>query len=323
MAPWARAAPATLGAMLRHPNPDVLLRIAQADAYAAAVEYVDARTEPALLAQAGQLDRYLQHPTHLALLPGRYTDDTQMSIAVAEVLLQPLATADGDAFTTDAFATAFYRCFARDPRPGYARGFQALLEKVTSAEELQATLVPRSDKNGAAMRSVPLGVLADPTVVVAVARRQAAITHDTPGGRDASAIVALLSHFALHDERPLAAALDFCVEHVPSAAALAAPWSGPVGVPSNDRGGLGVGMCTAWAAHTLLVEETSLVGMMRRLVAWGGDTDSVAAIAWGIASARLSGEELPPFLEADLEVGGAYGARFLRALGAELMSRFG
>jgi hypothetical protein len=71
--------------------------------------------------------------------------------------------------------------------------------------------------------------------------------------------------------------------------------------------------------HTLLVEEQSLVGMMRRLLQWGGDTDSVAAIAWGIASARYPDEVIPTFFEEDLEVGRPFGVPFLRTLGRELM----
>lgn len=61
--------------------------------------------------------------------------------------------------------------------------------------------------------------------------------------------------------------------------------------------------------------------MMRRLIDWGGDTDSVAAIAWGIASCRFPDEVLPEFLARDLEPGGAFGVGFLRGLGERLMVR--
>jgi ADP-ribosyl-[dinitrogen reductase] hydrolase len=299
--------------MIRHPNPLVLLRIAQADAFAAALEYVGHAEHPELHARALQFDRYLQHPSHSGLAPGRYTDDTQMSIAVSEVLL------DSRTRTGSEFADAFFRCFARDRRCGYSRALQALLERSSSADELRAAIVPNSTKNGAAMRSVPLGVLGDPQAILEVARTQAMVTHDSPGGIHSSAAVGLMSHFALHDGRGFAEMHGFCVDLLPGFAPFARPWQGPV-VASNDPCGLGLGMCTAWAVHTLLVEEDSLMAMMRRLLAWGGDTDSVAAIAWGIGSTRHIVEALPEFFERDLEVGGAYGVEFLRGLGQRLMT---
>jgi ADP-ribosylglycohydrolase len=62
---------------------------------------------------------------------------------------------------------------------------------------------------------------------------------------------------------------------------------------------------------------------MSRVASWGGDTDSVAAIAWGIASARYPDEVLPQFLEIDFEAGrGNYGAQFLKDLGEQLMCKY-
>jgi len=296
---------------MRYPNPDMLVRIAQADAYAMALEYVDPAVHPELLAAALRFEGYLAHPTHHKVTAGSYTDDTQMSVAVAEVLIAcPEPTASD-------FCDAFFRCFARDPRYGYSRGFQALLQRARSADELRASLGARSDKNGAAMRSVPIGVLPDPERVVRVATVQAAVTHDTPGGIHSSIAVALMSHFALHEADGLDAMHRFCTRLLPAFAPFSTPWDGPVGAEDNDA--MGVGMCTAWAVSTLLAEETSLFAMMRRLLRWGGDTDSVAAIAWGIASARYPSEALPPFLERDLEVGRPFGVPFLRSLGDSLM----
>ncbi len=292
----------------------MLLRIAQADAFAMALEYVETDGERELLGRALRLDRYLAHPTHHRVPAGTYTDDTQMSIAVAEVLLSCTDPNAND------FSDAFFRCYKRDPRYGYSRRFQELLMRAQSADELRELLVPTSDKNGAAMRSVPLGVLSDPARVVALARIQAAVTHDTDGGRDSSSAVALMSHFALHESHSFASMHAFCMRHLRAVEPFRDPWAGPVGVPENDALGLGVGMCTAWAVHTLLVEERSLLAILRRLLEWGGDTDSVAAIAWGIASARYVDEVIPTFFTRDLEVGRPFGAPFLQALGRRLMS---
>jgi len=302
---------------VEYPNPNMLLRTAQGDAYAMALEYADTHESlPVLRENALRFEGYLAHPTHLQVAAGQYTDDTQMSIAVAEVLNDH--TARGTEPTTQDFANAFFRAYARDPRYGYSRALQKLLGEVSSAEEWQQRLVPTSDKNGAAMRSVPLGVLADPERILRLAKTQAVVTHNTEGGIHSSMAVALMSNFALYSKADFGDMHAFCTRLLPAFEPFKETWTGPVGTPDNDRLQRGVGMCTAHAVHTLLVEEHSLLDMMKRLLVWGGDTDSVAAIAWGIASARYPNEALPSFFERDLEPNGKYGAAFLKDLGARL-----
>ncbi len=80
-------------------------------------------------------------------------------------------------------------------------------------------------------------------------------------------------------------------------------------------------MITAHAVHTLLTTNNSLMDIMRQVIEWGGDTDSVAAIAWGIASARHQDEVLPDFFEHDLEIGRPYGKIYLEEMGTRLMAR--
>lgn len=318
-----------VGSML-HRNDDMLLRIAQGDAFAAAVEYVDPARHPGLFEAVRRFDSYHQHPTHRKLRPGMYTDDGQMSIAVSEVMVR-VAPDVRDGIMTglmrpSVWYEAFYEAFRRDPRDGYSRGFQELLEGCRSGVELQARIRPDSNKNGGAMRSVPVGVLPDPVQVVAVAAAQANTTHDTFGGREAAVAVALMSHFALYDGRGFSDVLEWGVQLCPAFEYFRVPWEGPVtgGWTTKDRTGLGVGINTAWAVYTLLCQETTLRGAMDRLVDWGGDTDSVAAIAWGILSARCQGEALPDFLERDLESRGnlRYGPAFLRSLGTQLMDAY-
>lgn len=254
-----------------------------------------------------KFDRYYKHPTH-NLAPGVYSDDTQMSCAVAEVLLSH-PTAMEREFE---FADAFLRCFKRDQRDGYSRGFQAFLEETTNTTDFLRNINRDSDKNGAAMRSVPIGVLHDPRDVFGVATLQAQITHNTIGGTMASQIVALMSHFALYTDEPLSALPEWLRV---TAHGNPPPWEGgPVTGP-------GVGMNTARAVLTLLTTETTLLGIARKVIEWGGDTDSVLAIAWGIASARMT-EDLPPFFEGGLE-NGTYGRNYLLKLGTDLMNWFG
>ncbi|MDO8598901.1 MAG: ADP-ribosylglycohydrolase family protein [bacterium] len=287
-------------------NDAMLLRIAQGDAYGAGFEYVT-RENTALWA-LHRLDQYVEHPTHRCR--GVYTDDTQMSIAVAEVLL------GGPPFTREAFADAFVDCFQRDRRDGYARGFQAFLESVRSGGDFLARIEPRSDKNGACMRAVPIGVLRSIDDVLAVAEMQARITHDTPDGIFSAQAVALMSHFALWHEEPFSALEEFCHRRLPRFR-FPKRWRWEVR-SSRDTS---VAMATTHAVYELLTHEESLREVLDSAVTFGGDTDSTAAIAVGIASARFR-DQLPTFLERDLEPGGEYGVSFLKRLGRQLMERY-
>lgn len=290
---------------MRYPNPNMLLRIAQADAYCAATEFI--KPEHNFIKQeALKFEKYLKHPNH-SLKAGKYTDDTQMSIAVSEVLLK-----DDFANTELNFANSFVNVFHRDQRDGYARNFQKFLETTHSGYDFLAKIKPDSDKNGAAMRSVPIGVLPSEKDVIHIAGLQARITHCTAGGVGSSVAVALMSHFSLWKEGPLSDLPKWLQQYF---LVDLEPWKeGPVIGPD-------LGMKTARAVLTLISEEKSLLGILRKTIEWGGDTDSVAAIAWGIASARMI-EELPDFFEYCLEPGSLYGVSFLKDLGKQLMEKY-
>lgn len=305
---------------MRWRNDNMLLRIAQGDAYGMAREYVKTKEHPEHVVECLKLERYLQHPSYHKLPAGSYTDDTQMSLGVAEALLESYNAKD---VTHERFVELWYQAFKRDPRDGYSRVFQSLLEQAQSAEALRASLKPDSTKNGAAMRSVPLGVISDVNQLKAVAMRQAGTTHATYEGVTSSVLVALMSHFALYDRRGFLGMTGWLETHLPLAGKFREAWVGPVQAKC-DNSPYDVGINTAWAVHTLLTTQDTLMGIMRQTVAWGGDTDSVAAIAWGIASCRMQDEELPAFLEDDLERvnGSSYGPQYLKTLGRSLMDAY-
>ena len=317
---------------MRHRNDNMLLRIAQGDAYGMAREYVKTKDFPEHVAEVMKFERYLQHPSYHKLPPGTYTDDTQMSIAVSETLLYAKEyelNPNGDRNWDDdldpeTFVARFHIAFKRDQRDGYSRHFQAILEEAKDPTHLRQLITPNSNKNGAAMRSVPIGVIKDPKEVIRVAGLQAATTHATWGGINSSISVALMSHFALYDRRDFNCMHKWCSSWSQAHELFSEPWVGPVQENSRDKRGLGVGMNTAWAVQHLLTTETSLMGILKRAIELGGDTDSVCAIAWGIASCRYQDEVLPEFLERDLEKanGSAYGPAYLRALGKQLMDAY-
>lgn len=296
---------------MRHPNPEMLVRIAQGDAFGMACEYIKFPEHAASYETALEFRGYVPHPV-LPVKAGQYTDDTQMSIAVAEVLLER-------EFTQASFADRFVHCFKRDWRDGYARHFQAFLESVPDGIEFRRQIKADSDKNGAAMRSVPLGVIADTDQLMEVASLQAKLTHNTAGGTLSSQLVALMSHFALYEQADLKNLPEWLAGFIPNT--VIPRWDGSQ-VKDPKTGGAfdGVGMATARAVMTLVSERYSLVDIARTALVWGGDTDSVISIAWGIASCRMK-EPPPQFFEDGLE-NGEYGRDFLRSLGARLMEEY-
>lgn len=301
---------------MRYSNPNMLVYIAMADAYAVAVEYNNALESKCL-----EFQGYLAHPTH-GLRPGTYTDDTEMSVANTQVLLQY-----NEPFSSLMFAEAYVLEFQRGGcRKGYSRGFQAVLERVHTGAELLSAIRPDSIKNGAAMRSVPFGILPKIERVLEVATLQASVTHDTPEGRFSARAVALMSYAALYEEIPLPGLGGYCQQYLPEedrryfGHVFSQPWPGG---PVKSSLGVSVAIATVQAVATVLAQENSLMGILKQIIKWGGDTDSVAAIAWGIASARYQNEQLPLFMVRDLEGGSDLtGVPHLRKLGTLLMYKY-
>ena len=137
----------------------MLLQLAIGDAYGAGFEYVDIDVVNA----RNDLSAYVRHPRH-AIRPGRYTDDTQMSIAIAEAIIS------GEPWTPLMLAARFVTAFKRDPRQGYAGRFYDFLRRVRDGTQFLAEIQPTSDKSGAAMRAAPIGVY--PTVDEVIGHEQ-------------------------------------------------------------------------------------------------------------------------------------------------------
>lgn len=273
--------------------------LAIGDAYGAGFEY--ARTD--FVARHNDLERYYQHPKHLGIQPGMYTDDTQMSLAVAEALLENSRP------TPLQWAEHFVLAFQRDKREGYAQRFYDFLQTVTDGADFLARIKPHSDKSGAAMRALPVGYLDHPQLVLKVASEQARVTHDTPGGVLSAQAVALSSHFLLHGGRK--AELPAYLEKQISGTWF--NWQGSVG---------SAGLDSARAALTSFHNHGSMRSMLKECIAWTGDVDTVAALALGLAGCCPEVEaDLPQVLISDLE-NGPFGSDYIKQLDRRLRERF-
>jgi ADP-ribosyl-[dinitrogen reductase] hydrolase len=274
----------------------MLLELAIGDAYGAGFEYAS----PDIVRRHNDLTRYVQHPRHRDSKPGMYTDDTQMSLAIAEALVS------GERWTRLHLAGRFVQGFHRDPRTGYAGGFYSFLQEVHNGEEFLDRIRPHSDKSGAAMRACPLGVLPTIGEVIERCRLQAALTHDSIHAALASA---LMSHYFLYDLGPRERLGPFLAGQVPGQ--WAARWSGKVGPK---------GWMSVRAAITAVSRNHRLSDLLRDCIAFTGDVDTVATIALAAASCSSEYEQdLPESLVAGLE-NGAYGRDYLVDLDRRLLA---
>jgi ADP-ribosyl-[dinitrogen reductase] hydrolase len=282
----------------------VLVELAVGDAYGAGFEYAD----PEFVAAHNTLEAYVQHPGHSGLRPGEYTDDTQMTIAIAELLIS------GGPWTAERLADQFVRVFHRDPREGYAGGFYRLLCEVRDGEELLSRINPGSDKSGAAMRAGPIGLLPTVSDVLHHTDVQARVTHDTPAGIEAAQAAALAVHYCHFELGPVSEVGRWVDRQLLSRGGVGGwsrPWRGQVGA----RGWMSVR-----AALTAMTTSSSLSEILRTCVAFTGDVDTVATVA--LAASSRSQEithDLPHVLRRDLE-NGPYGRGYLWELDARLLS---
>ncbi|EAY28065.1 ADP-ribosylglycohydrolase family protein [Microscilla marina] len=279
----------------------MLIELAIGDAYGAGFEYVD-RQE---VVRHNNLS-YRQHPKHTGTLPGMYTDDTQMSLAIAELMLS------GDAWTPLNIAHRFVEVFKRDPREGYAEGFYHFLRKNTGGgEEFLAHINPTSDKSGAAMRAPVIGLLADKQEVLEKAEIQAAITHCTKDGINAAQASALIVHFFAWEggkKQDLAPYLKANVK-----GDWLSRWTGKV----RSKGWMSVR-----AAITAIAQADTMSNLLKNCIAYTGDVDTVAAIALaGASMCKEIKQDLPYWLYGDME-NGTYGKAYIETLDAQLKEKY-
>jgi ADP-ribosylglycohydrolase len=239
--------------------------------------------------------------------PERWTDDTQMALAVVAVLIAD-GRIDQDRLAKD-FASRY------EPWRGYGRGMHALLPALRDGGDwrwLSERLFPGgSYGNGSAMRVPPLGAYfhdAPAGQVVAEAERTAEVTHAHPEAKAGAVATALAAWVAARSrDRPppdpaewwhaLIAPLDPSLRVTRG---LRSAESLPLDAPLSEavaRLGNGSHVSCAdtvplalWIALRYLDDFESAVW---HAVAAGGDTDTLAAIVGGIVAARVGAKGIP------------------------------
>ena len=264
----------------------------------------------------------------------RYTDDTQMMIGVAESL------AEHGGFEAPDMARRFAENFEgkRGYGPG-AYGVLLALRQGAAWDEVAGQLFGGTGSygNGAAMRVAPVGVFYhdDPAELRRVAELQATITHTHTLGKEGAALQAFavacaarrepdteldpfaflddLRAFLRDDSGTYAAKLDDIAELLRSPVpfyevgeALGTELSAHESVPA--------------AIYAFLAVPHSFREAVLYAVRFGGDADTIGAMAGAIAGAYHGVEAIPERWLAPLE-NGAKGRDYVRELAEALCAR--
>lgn len=238
---------------------------------------------------------------------GSYTDDTQMSTALGEALLD-----DPNLDDLDALGARFVRAF--EPHRGYGAGTREVLRRIqqgvpalTASRASTPAGARRGDEptgsfgNGAAMRVAPVAVRHRSCLdaLRAVAARSAQVTHAHPVGIDAAVVQAAAVAAALLGVDPLAAARAAAAtielrDGLARVAVLLARAPVPPAVVATELGNDATGHRSVPAAIYAALASPDPAGALICAVRLGGDTDTIASMAGAIAGARDGAAALPP-----------------------------
>jgi ADP-ribosylglycohydrolase len=240
----------------------------------------------------------------------RTTDDTEMAIALTDVLERNAAVDQDD------LARTFAARFRRDPKRGYGSSARKLLQAVNegaSWRELANTIIPGgSYGNGSAMRVAPLGAyFADQSddVVIEQASLSARVTHTHPEAVAGAIAVALAAAYAFRTQNQEAitadryALLRWVYERTPNglvrdglAKALDLPPSSTVQFASSVLGNGEkisaqdtVPFCLWVASQWLCDYEEAFWRTVEAL----GDRDTTCAIVGGIVACHVGRQGIP------------------------------
>lgn len=252
----------------------------------------------------------IEKPGTLPPAPWNYTDDTEMALAIVEVLADHGRIGPD---RQDVLAQTFARRYQRDPRRGYGGTAHEILREIGLGVPF-ARAAGRvfsgmgSMGNGAAMRVAPLGAYfaGDLAQVVAQARASAEVTHAHPDAQAGAIAIAVAAAGACTLPRQADLGwqlLELAIEHAPDGPTR----QGLLKARELPRGcsvdlavsALGCGRrVLSWdtvpfALWCVAQQPDDFAGALWRTVLGLGDRDTTCAMVGGIVALVTGRDSLP------------------------------
>lgn len=281
----------------------------------------EAQAAESIRARFPTVDKLIAYPTDEIW----YTDDTQMTIGVAESLLE------SGQIIEESLCRALVANYT--PARGYGRGARAVLDAIEEGQDYRAVAESHfpggSYGNGAAMRVAPVGLCFrnEHTRLLEEARKSALPTHRHPFGIEGAQLLALAVAYCVRAEGfDRSEFFDRLIEHstVPEFRQKLELARDTDTVADLARIGNGIeaveSVATSIASFALTPD--SYDDTIGNVILLGGDTDTLAAMAGAVSGAYLGIERLPRHLVALLEAS-PKGRDYIRSLAGKLFERFG
>lgn len=279
----------------------MIIEAAIGDAYGAGFEFRDLN----FISKNNNLKKYFHHGLYTEIYK-QYTDDTQMAIAIAELLLE-----DED-WTPEKVGDKFVEVFHRDKRRGYSGRVYNALSESRNGKEFLKNINNESSGNGAAMRAYTLGYIKDLDKLKDLVTIQAKTTHNTHEGITGALRIALAVHYYIYVYEKLDISLIQFINRT-------------IGEIGNYQITSPIDMHsfpTTNAVIPLVSEARSLSECLLKGISYGGDTDTVAELSMAILSVKKDcTNDLPDFLMDQIE-NGKYGRDYLISLDEKLRIKF-
>jgi ADP-ribosylglycohydrolase len=265
----------------------MLLEIAIGDAYGRSFEF---NSNEFIKEFNIGLDYVLRNDDEEINLFGTYTDDTQMSIALAELLID-----DNAGFDFNTIGKKFVKTYKRDPHGGYSKRILAAFAEASNHLQsgkkffnaCQTDVLIHS--NGSIMRSVPLGILPTEGHVIRAAQMQSLVTHCSHEASMGSQLIAITSHYFYYKKHKGDFSVNAYLKYLGTQNmfeyymicenAFYKHYKQYKTIPCDANITVGAVINTLFSCKT--AQEILIYA-----ISFSGDVDSIAAITLGIASLK-------------------------------------
>jgi ADP-ribosylglycohydrolase len=228
------------------------------------------------------------------LQAGQFTDDTQMSIMVAESLI-------ANGFSPEDLSARYLEWIETGVARGYGRTTFMAVTNIKNGVHWSETGVPGSYGNGTAMRAAPFGVFFrnDLKALIESVKIDSAITHRSDEAEAGALAIALATYFIVNDdEEDLVAKID---EYLPDSDvkkkliwvdSMVGSSATPQEILKKTGSRADVRM-TVPAVMYCYLKFNNYQEAMETAIRAGGDTDTTAAIVGALFGAKLGLKGIP------------------------------